>query len=154
MRISIGPFLFMTALVVGLPAASAAQGTEGEAVMVAAANWARDQLPAGQLRIDPHRTGRGAGDAAAQTVARALGADLGTLEQTRQCSDVMRPETCRLQADVLLAIAAPTVEGGDARVKVYAWYRQSSPREPVGKRTWDLRLTRTASGWTVTSGGR
>lgn len=153
MKTLIGPILF-AAMFAAFPAAAAAQGNEGEAVMVAAATWARDRLPGGELRIDPHRTGRGVGDAAAAGVARALGADLGTLEQTRRCTDLMRPETCQLDADVLLAIAAPSLDGGNARVKVYAWYRQSSPGQPVGKSTWDLRLRRTASGWAVVSGGR
>jgi hypothetical protein len=82
-------------------------------------------------------------------VASALGAELGTLEDTRRCTDVMDPSSCRLDAAVLLAIAPPKITRDEARVRIYAWYRQSSAREPVGKRSWDLTLRRSGGGWQV-----
>ena len=152
MRTRIGTFLLATALVVGIPATGAAQNADEQAVMVAAALWAQDRLPEGSLRLDPHRTGRGVGSAIASRVARALGADVATLEDTRRCTDLMRPETCELESVALLAIAAPQVRGDQASVKVYAWYRQSSSRAPVAEATWDVRLRRTGSGWAVVPG--
>lgn len=132
----------------------AAQGDAREAVMVAAAEWARERLPAGTLRVDPHRTGREAGEGVAERVARAVGAELGTLEATRRCMDAMDPSTCSLEAAALLAITTPRVDGDGATVRVYAWHRQSNPREPVAKLTWELELRRTGGGWQVVSGGR
>jgi hypothetical protein len=85
----------------------------------------------------------------AARVARALGADLGTLEATRRCADVTDPSSCRLESAALLAISAPSIDGDRARVRVYAWYRQDDPRDPVAKASWDVVLRRTASGWEV-----
>jgi hypothetical protein len=130
-----------------VPTAARAQD-DTEAVMVAAAQWARRGLPAGPLRLDPHRSGRAA-ETVAQRVARTLGADLGTLEDTRRCTDVMDPSSCTLSAAVLLAITEPQIRGDEARVRVYAWYRQDSAREPVGKQSWDLTLRRTGGSWQV-----
>jgi hypothetical protein len=147
-------FLLVTSLVVlvasvASPARVAAQ-QEAPAIMVAAARWALRSLPSGTVRLDPHRTGDGPPLAAAQAVARELGAELGTLEQIRVCQDVTRPETCRLEADVLLAVAAPRVDRDRARVRVYAWHRTGSAREPVARRTWELELVRTDGAWRVT----
>lgn len=135
------------------PQPGAAQGQAEEAVMTAAAEWARERLPQGALRVDPHRTGQGVGQGVAQRVARALGADLGTLEETRSCTDPLDASTCTLQTAALLAISAPRIDGDRATVRVYAWHRQSRPREPVAKRSWDLELRRTAGGWQVAGGG-
>lgn len=123
-----------------------------EAAMVAAGRWVRDRLPDGRLVVDPHRTGEGVGDAVVEGVARALGASLGTLEETRRCEDVMDPSTCTLDAAALIAIAPPSLDGDRGTVRVYAWFASDSPREPVGKRTWDLELRRDAGGWRVVSG--
>ena len=117
--------------------------------MIAAGQWARGQLPSGALRLDPHRTGRSTDRSVAGRVASALGADLGTLEQTRTCADVMDASTCRLASTALLAIEAPAIRGDRAAVKVYAWSRQDDPRSPVAKRSWDVTLRRTGSGWAV-----
>lgn len=127
----------------------AAQSAESEAVMVAAGEWAKGRVPGGALRLDPHRTGRSTERAVAARVASALGAELGTLEATRTCRDVADPSTCQLASAALLAIGAPAIRGESATVRVYAWYRQDDPRAPVGKATWDVRLRRSGSGWTV-----
>lgn len=122
-----------------------------EAVMVAAGAWALDRLPAGQTRLDPHRSGAGKDAARVRRVAQALGAGLGTLDESRQCTDTMDPATCKLSVDRLLAISAPRVDGDEARVKVYAWYRSSSP--PVAQQSWDLVLRHSGGSWRVVSGG-
>ena len=142
---------FMAAglLAVGSWSPVEAQNGDATQAMVAAGEWARLQVPGGSVRLDPHRTGRSTDRAVAARVASALGAELGTLEQTRTCTDVTDPSTCRLASDVLLAIGAPAVRGDRATVRVYAWYRQSDPRAPVGKTSWSLVLTRTANGWAV-----
>lgn len=136
---------------VGTPAPAAAQdpSSDEEAVMVAAARWAVGRLPSGSLRLDPHRTGEGGGQALASRIARAVGAELGTLEQTRVCSNPMDASTCRLESDALVAIATPRISRDQASVRVYAWHRTSSASEPVARQSWDLRLTRTAGGWVV-----
>lgn len=129
------------------PSPVQAQG-DSEAVMVAAARWARQGLPAGPLRLDPHRSGQAA-EAVARRVASALGGELGTLEDTRRCTDVMDPSSCQLDAAVLLVIGAPSIRGDEASVRVYAWYRQDSAREPVAKQSWDLTLRRAGGDWEV-----
>ncbi|MFW5950713.1 MAG: hypothetical protein ACOCVZ_01215 [Gemmatimonadota bacterium] len=146
----IGGLAVLAAL--GVPTPGGAQERPDEAVMIAAAVWVLDQLPDGSVCVDPHRTGRGKDEARVRRVAEALGADLATLEQTRECGDVMDPATCRL-ASTLLAIEAPEIRGDGARVRVYAWYSSDSPRQPVGKRDWDVRLERGAQGWQVVGGG-
>lgn len=128
---------------------ASAQGPDGEAAMVAAGEWVRGQLPAGALRLDPHRTGQGVERAVVTRVAGALGAELGTLEATRTCRDVTDPSTCRLASAALVAIAPPSIRGDAATVRVYAWYRQDDPRSPVAKRTFDVTLRRAAAGWVV-----
>lgn len=137
-----------------LPAGLEAQTSDAEAVMIAAGQWARDRVPAGALRLDPHRTGRSTDGSVASRVASALGAQEATLEETRQCTDPMDPATCRLASAALLAIAAPTVRGDEARVRVYAWYRQDDRRAPVGKASWDVTLRRTSGGWVVAGESR
>jgi len=146
--------LLLAGLAVGtaVPTAGAAQD-DAEAVMVAAARWAQQRLPSGSLRIDPHRSGRAA-EAAVLRVANALGADVGTLEATRRCTDVMNPSTCSLDSVVLLAFAAPEIRGDEARVRVYAWYRQDSAREPVARESWDVVLRRSGGGWEVAGPSR
>ncbi|MBW3553946.1 MAG: hypothetical protein KY466_10570 [Gemmatimonadetes bacterium] len=143
-----GTALLLGALLMGA-SPGVAQTGDAERVMIAAGQWARGQLPSGALRLDPHRTGRSTDRAVAGRVASALGAELGTLEQTRTCTDVMDLSTCRLASTALLAIEAPAVRGDRAVVKVYAWHRQSDPRSPVAKRSWEVTLRRTGSGWTV-----
>lgn len=136
------------------PAPVAAQDDPSEAVMVAAAQWARERLPQGALRLDPHRTGQDVGQGVAERIARAVGADLGTLEETRQCTNPMDASTCTLETVALMAISTPSVSGNEARVRVYGWHRQSRSGEPVAKVSWDLELRRAAGGWQVVSGGR
>ena len=131
-----------------------AQAADTEAAMVAAGEWARGQLPSGELRLDPHRTGRSTSPAVAQRVAAALGAELGTLEEIRSCTDPMTPASCSMSAAALLAIDAPAIDGDQARVRVYAWYRQDSRRAPVGRDSWTVTLRRTGSGWEVVGSGR
>ena len=134
------------------PAAAAAQTPE-EAVMVAAGQWALERLPGGAIRLDPHRTGQGAGEALARRLAGPLGAQLATLEDTRRCADPTDPSSCSLDADVLLALAAPRISGDEAVIRVYAWHRSGDPRAPVAKESWDVRLARSGGGWRVVSGG-
>lgn len=136
----------------GVPASADAQSGDAEAVMVAAGEWVLQQVPGGQPHLDPHRSGEGQDAARLQRVARALGAGLTTLDQSRQCDDAMNRATCRLTVERLLTIAEPRVDGDRAQVKVYAWFRSSSPTDPVGQRRWDLSLERDARGWRVTSG--
>ena len=136
-------------LALAAPEIAVAQGSEGETAMVTAGEWVRARLPAGAVRLDPHRTGRSTERAVATRVASALGAKLGTLEETRICSDAMDASTCRLESPVLLAIAAPAIRGDRAVVRVYAWFRQDDPRSPVAKESWEVGLRRTASGWAV-----
>lgn len=135
-----------------LMAAEPAGAQDGEQVMIAAGQWAKGQVPSGPLRLDPHRTGRSSDPAVAQRVASALGATLGTMEETRRCTDVMNPSTCTLSSSALLAISAPRINGDQASCRVYAWYRQDNAREPVGKHSWELTLRRTAQGWEVVQG--
>lgn len=135
------------------PAPAHAQNADAEAVMVAAGQWAAGRVPSGDLALDPHRTGASTSTAVARRVAGALGARLATLEEVRPCTDPTNPGTCRLDVTALLAIGAPSVDGDRARVRVYAWYRQDSDREPVGQDSWTLDLRRTGDGWVV-SGGR
>ena len=142
-----GTVLLLGALLTGASPA-VAQG-DAEAVMIAAGQWARGQLPSGALRLDPHRTGQSTDRAVARRVASAVGAELGTLEQTRTCTDVMDPSTCRLASAALLAIEAPVIRGDRAEVTVYAWHRQDDPRSPVAKRSWQVTLRRTGSGWAM-----
>lgn len=134
------------------PTVATAQGSDTEAIMIAAGEWVRDQLPGGELRLDPHRTGRSTSPAVARRVASSLAADLATLEEVRSCTDPMDPGSCSMGVAGLLAIEAPAVDGDTARVRVYAWYRQDSRRSPVGKDSWTVTLRRTASGWQVTGG--
>ncbi|NIP82934.1 MAG: hypothetical protein GWM90_28395, partial [Gemmatimonadetes bacterium] len=112
--------------------AGPAQDAE-QAVMVAAARWALERLPRGRVLVDPHRSGQGIDETLVEAVARELDAGLGTLEETRHCADVMDPSTCALDAAALLAISAPQVDDGTARVRVYAWHAADSRTEPVGK---------------------
>lgn len=123
-----------------------------EAVMVAAAEWVLERVPGGEVRVDPHRSGAGKDRARVERVARTLGARLGTLDELRECTDVMDPSTCTLGVDRLLAIASPRIDDDEARVKVYAWYRADSPSEPVAQRSWELRLTREGPVWRVVAG--
>ena len=148
-----GVMLLLGALAIGGSPAEAQSG-DAEAAMIAAGQWARGQLPSGALRLDPHRTGRSTDRAVAGRVASALGAELGTLEQTRTCADVMDASTCRLSSAALVAIEAPEIRGDQAEVTVYAWYRQNDPRAPVGKRSWEVTLRRTGSGWAVAGQAR
>jgi hypothetical protein len=122
-------------------------------VMIAAGRWALDRLPGGAVRMDPHRSGEGKDQAVVERVARALGAELATLEETRRCDDVMDPSTCRLESAALLAISPPRVDGDRAQVKVYAWVAEDSPRAPVSQQSWQLQLRRSGSGWEVVGGG-
>jgi hypothetical protein len=142
--------LALSAIVAGADVVPAAAQADEAAVMIAAGQWAQGQLPSGTLRVDPHRTGAGTGQALAEQVARALGARLGTLEETRVCANPMDAATCRLEADALLALATPRISGDAATIRVYAWHRTSSRAEPVARETWTLQLRRTASGWSVT----
>lgn len=121
-------------------------------VMVVAGRWALDRLPDGAVRLDPHRSGEGKERAVVERVAGALGAELGTLEETRLCEDAMDPATCRLESTVLLAIAPPRIDGEKARVKVYAWYASGSVRSPVAQESWELELRRSGEAWRVVSG--
>ena len=132
------------------PAGAAGQGAE-EAVMIAAGSWVLEQTGEGDVRLDPHRTGQGTDRRVLRRVASALGADLGTLEETRHCSDPMDPSTCRLDADVLLCIAPPRVRGDEAEVRAYAWTSADELRNPVQKRTWALQLERVGDEWRVVS---
>jgi hypothetical protein len=142
-----------TAVVMGsFPAGGGAQSSEEE-VLVAAGQWALERLPRGAVRLDPHRTGQGAGEALARRLAGPLGAELATLEDTRSCSDPTDPSSCELAVDVLLALAAPRIDGDEAVVRVYAWHRSDDPRAPVTKESWDVRLQRSSGGWRVVSGG-
>ncbi len=142
--------LALAVVLTGAPTAGSAQAAaDAEAVMVAAARWAAERLPSGSLRLDPHRTGEGGGQALAGRIASAIGAELGTLEQTRVCSNPMDASTCRLESDALVAIATPRISRDEASVRVYAWQRTGSSSEPVARQSWDLRLTRTAGGWVV-----
>jgi len=142
--------LALALALMGTPAPIHAQAaSDDEAVMVAAARWAIERLPSGSLRLDPHRTGEGGGHALASRIARTVGAELGTLEQTRVCSNPMDASTCRLESVALVAIASPRVSRDQASVRVYAWHRSDSPSEPVTRQSWDLRLTRTTAGWSV-----
>lgn len=134
------------------PATSSRQDP-AEAVMVAAGEWALARLPSSSVRLDPHRSGGGSGEARARRVAGSLGAELGTLEDTRRCADVMDPGSCTLAAATLLAISPPRVEGDQARVKVYAWYRSDSPRRPVAQQKWELVLQQSGGSWEVVGGG-
>lgn len=136
----------------GAWAPAAAQGADAEAVMVAAGEWALQQVPGGQPHLDHHRSGEGQDAARVERVARALGARLTTLDQARQCDDAMDRATCRLTVERLLTITAPRIDGDRAQVKVYAWYRSSSASDPVAQRRWDLVLERNGRGWRVTSG--
>lgn len=140
--------------IAAVPASAHAQTTDAEAVMIAAGEWARDRVPAGALRLDPHRTGRSTDGAVASRVASALGAQEATLEATRQCTDAMDRSTCRLSAAALLVIGAPTIRGDEASVRVYAWYRQDDAGTPVAQASWDLTLRRTSSGWAVAGQSR
>lgn len=130
-----------------------AQGDVAEAVMVAAGQWALQQVPGGSPHLDPHRSGAGKDAARIQRVARALGADLTTLDRSRQCEDAMNPATCRLTVERLLTIAEPRIDGDRATVKVYAWYRSGSQSEPVAQRRWTVVVERDGSAWRVVSGG-
>lgn len=124
-----------------------------EAVMVAAGRWVLERLPSGAAGLDPHRSGAGKDGARVKRVAAALGMELTTLDQAKQCRDVLEPSTCQLGAARLLAIGAPRIQGDAAEVKIYAWYRSDSEEAPVAEKTWDLSLRRSGGGWVVTSGG-
>lgn len=142
-------------LAAGIPWAGgvrAQQPKVEEGAMVAAGQWARGQLPSGTLALDPHRSDGGVGEAVSRAVGRALGAQLTTLEEARTCDDVMDASSCKLSVDALLAISPPVVHGDDATVRVYAWHRGSSARNPVEKATWDVHLRRSGQGWTAVSG--
>lgn len=121
--------------------------------MVAVGEWVLERVPGSTGRLDPHRSGAGKDAARVERVARAMGVGLAPLDEVRSCSDVMDPATCVLSVDRVLAIASPVMGEGEARVKVYVWYRSGSGAEPVAQRRWDLRLTRSATGWTVVFGG-
>lgn len=136
----------------GVSAPAAAQGSDAEAVMVAAGEWALQQVPGGQPHLDPHRSGEGQDAGRVERVARALGARLTTLDQARRCDDPMNRATCRLTVERLLTIAGPRIDDDRAQVKVYVWYRSSSPTEPVAQSRWNLVLERDSRGWRVTSG--
>lgn len=140
-------------LLVGAPAPAESQ-SQAEAVMTAAGQWAKGQVPSGTLRLDPHRSGQSSDAAVARRVAGALGADVGTLEATRTCADVMDPSTCKLATTALLAISQPSIDGASARVRVYAWHRQDNAREPIAKRSWDLTLRQEGGRWVVVEGRR
>lgn len=125
----------------------------GEAVMVAAGAWVLDRVPGGAGYLDPHRSGAGKDGSRLERVAGALGLGLATLDDVRECVDVMDPASCTLDVDRLLAMAAPQIHGDAARVKVYAWYRADTGGTPVVQRSWELRLARNDGVWQVVSGG-
>lgn len=157
MRTIAGTAAALAAVVLGLgwsPAGASGQNADAEAAMVAAGQWVRGQLPGGVLRLDGHRTGRSTDGRVTERIASALGAEVSTLERTRTCTDVMDPSTCRLASSALIAIEAARVRGDEATVRVYAWFRQEDPRNPVGKGSWDVRLRRTGDGWTVSGEAR
>lgn len=138
-------------------AAQAPDGVAGqdpaEAIMIAAGGWVLERLPPGSSRLDPHRSGAGKDAPRIGRVARALGAELATLDETRQCTDAVDRSTCQLAVARLLAIGAPAIDGDQAVVKVYAWYRSGSAGARVAEKTWQLRLHRLEGGWVVASGG-
>lgn len=140
--------VLMLVLAAATPAPTVAQ-SQAEAVMIAAGQWAKQQLPSGTLRLDPHRSGQSSNADVAQRVAGALGAQVATLDESRSCTDVMDPSTCTLASTALLAISEPSISGNTARTRVYAWYRQDSPREPIAKRSWDLTLEQQGNRWVV-----
>lgn len=143
-------------LVLGLLAApSMAVGQEAtERVMIAAGQWAAERLPDGSVRVDPHRTGDRGDQSLARNMARSLGAELGTLEQMRQCDDPLDVSTCVLECDVLLAVAMPDIDGDRATVRLYAWHRQDDAQAPVGKTSWDVRLRSVDGAWQVVGADR
>lgn len=152
------PVLAMAGLLAGwtvidpVPGAQPSDQDVEEAVMVAAGQWALERLPSGATRLDPHRSGAGKDAARVRRVAQSLGATLAPLDETRQCADSIDPSTCTLSAERVLAISAPRIDGDSAEVKVYAWYRSDSAREPVTQRSWDLELRRSGQSWHVVSG--
>lgn len=135
----------------GLAGSAPAAAQDEAAVMIAAARWAQERLPAGPLRLDPHRTGEGGGQALAEEVAAAVGARLASLEETRVCGNPMDASTCRLESAALLAMAMPRIQGDRASVRIYAWYRSDSAAEPVARESWTVELRRTGAGWVVAS---
>lgn len=144
----------------GAESGVAAQDPEGvagqdpaEAIMIAVGGWVLERLPPGSSRLDPHRSGAGKDAPRIGRVATALGAELATLDETRQCTDALDRSTCQLAVTRLLAIGAPAIDGDEAVVKVYAWYRSGSAGAPVAEKTWQLRLHRIEGGWVVVSGG-
>lgn len=154
----------LAALALGFPAALPAWGgaesresvagqDPAEAIMIAAGGWVLERLPPGSSRLDPHRSGAGKDAPRIGRVAAALGAELAPLDETRQCTDAVDPSTCQLAVARLLAIGAPAIDGDQAVVKVYAWYRSGSAGAPVAEKTWQLRLHRIEDGWVVVSGG-
>lgn len=124
-----------------------------EAIMVAAGQWALERLPSGATSLDPHRSGAGKDAARVRRVARSLGATLSPLDDARQCANSIDPSTCTLSVERVLAISSPRIDGDRAQVKVYAWYRAESAREPVAQRSWNLQLHRSGGGWRVVPGG-
>lgn len=124
-----------------------------EAVMVAAGAWVLDRVPGGGGHLDPHRSGAGKDGSRLERVAGALGLGMATLDDVRDCVDVMDPTSCTLTVDRLLAVSAPRIDGDAARVKVYAWYRADAGAQPVMQRSWELRLARSEGIWRVVSGG-
>lgn len=143
----------VVALAAGPAVGPVAAQDEAESAMAAAGTWALGQLPSGDTRLDPHRSGEGKDGPRVQRVARALGASLAPLNQVRECADRLDPSTCTLSVARLISVGAPRIDGDTARVKVYAWYRSSSPREPVAQRSWEVQLRRAGQGWQVVSGG-
>lgn len=134
-----------------LPATAAApQASESESVVRAATQFVRDSLPKAPIVIDTELLRAQA--ALGQSLARQIGATLGSFSDTVKCSvaQVGQRQMCSIARNAtLLAFSQPRIENGSAEVTI-AWFWLEGPG-PVAQRSMTLALSRRATGsWHVT----
>lgn len=151
-------------LVLGLFAAGRAasqQSADRSAILEAALKHVREGLPTGPIRMDARvaqskpgagrwaRTPRPPGEVGA--LAAALGASVGTIDETRVCTGA-KARSCRLEgASAVVAIGEPVIEGAVAEVLVLSWFTRTSRRGPVAARDVLITLSRESGTWRVVS---
>lgn len=143
--------LCTAASVIAVPSSSRAQehaADEVTTIMSVAAVRARSGYPAGPTRIDV------AGNSLLEAthvaaIARALNAEVATVQATHVCSGAT-PDTCGLVgASVFLQIATPDITNETAQVRIRVLQQTDSRRQPVHAVGLLVSLARRWNTWVV-----
>ncbi len=137
-------------LCVSLPLAiapAAAQRADDSAILRAAVQYLKRDLPRRPLIIDTDFLHAAPADSA----VRQLGAERGLIQNVLRCTGARpRSQRCTMSRDaVVLAVATPVVTG-DTATFVASWWFQEAPGT-VARHSRKLQLARDAAGnWCVT----